>query len=79
MIGTVLLAAAKPWTYWLAPLLLIAALVTVLVLAVGYYRKVLVPGYQWRLWEEQRRRSEQRPPATLHRLPAWQRPEQQAA
>jgi hypothetical protein len=38
-----LLAVAKPWTYWLAPPLLIMTLLYLIALSVGYHRKVLVP------------------------------------
>lgn len=51
-----LLAAAKPWTYWLAPPLLIGTIVLIVVLHVGYYRKVVVPAHLWRLEDQKRRR-----------------------
>lgn len=69
----VVLGAAKPWTYWIAPPLLVAMLALIVVLAVGYYRKVMVPAFLSRLEEEKRRRrrdagvGEVRP---LHRTPA---------
>ena len=54
-IVSMVLAAARPWTYWLAPPLLVAELVLIVGLAIEYYRKVLVPSYQRQLYEEQRR------------------------
>jgi len=39
------LAAAKPWTYWLAPLLVLAGVLTVLALVVGYLIKVVAAKY----------------------------------
>ena len=39
------LAAAKPWTYWLAPLLVLGAVLTVLALVVGYLIKVVAAKY----------------------------------
>lgn len=70
MTWSFVLAAAKAWTYWFAPALLITALLLVVGIAVGYYRRVAVPGFQWRLHEEQRRVAElRRQPATVHRLP----------
>ena len=63
-----LLGASRPWTYWFAPVLLTAALLMVLVLAVGYVRRVLSPMIQARdaeararFAEARRRASEQRP------------------
>jgi len=40
-----LLATAKPWTYWLAPLLLLGAVLTVLAIVVGYLIKVVAAKY----------------------------------
>lgn len=51
-----LLAVAKPWTYWFAPPLLIAGIALMVALAVGYYRKVMVPTFLWRLEQERRAR-----------------------
>jgi hypothetical protein len=50
-----LFAVTKPWTYWIAPPLLIVTLALVVVLAVGYYRKVMVLAYRWRIEDERRR------------------------
>ncbi len=70
MTWSIVLAATKPWTYWFAPVLLITALVLIVGIAVGYYRRVAVPAFQWRLHEEQRRLAElRRQPGTVHRLP----------
>lgn len=57
---SIFLTTAKPWTYWLAPALLIAALVLITGLGVGYYRRVVVPAFQWSLHEEQRRPAQAR-------------------
>lgn len=71
MIWAIVMAAAKPWTYWFAPALLLTASVLVGVVAAGYYRHVAVPAFRWRLHEEQRRLAEmRRQPGSLHRLPA---------
>lgn len=83
MTMSMVLAAAEPWTYWLAPPLLVAELVLILGLATGYYRKVLVPSYQRQLYEEQRR-AQQLPHggmATVHQLtrPGGQRQQPRAA
>jgi hypothetical protein len=40
-----LLAAAKPWTYWLAPLLTLGTLLAVVALMVGYVVKVVAARY----------------------------------
>jgi hypothetical protein len=40
-----LLAAAKPWTYWLAPLLVFVTLLAVVALTVGYVVKVVATRY----------------------------------
>jgi hypothetical protein len=53
-----LLAAAKPWTYWLAPTLLIAQLLLLGALAVRLYRKILVPSFAWMYDEEPERHAE---------------------
>ena len=37
--------AAEVWTYWLAPPLLAAAVMMVILTAVAYYRKVAVPSF----------------------------------
>lgn len=70
MTWSIVLSAAKPWTYWFAPVLLIIALLFIVGIAVGYYRRVAVPAFKWRLQEEQRRLAEPpRQPGTVHRLP----------
>jgi hypothetical protein len=40
-----LLAAAKPWVYWLAPVLVLAAALAILLLIVGYLIKVVAAKY----------------------------------
>jgi len=40
-----LLAAAKPWDYWLAPLLVLGAILMVLGFVVGYLIKVVAAKY----------------------------------
>lgn len=40
-----LLAAAKPWTYWLAPLLVLVTLLAVVAVMVGYVVKVVAARY----------------------------------
>lgn len=70
MTWSIVLATAKPWTYWLAPVLLIAACCASSPSPWGYYRRVAVPAFQWRLQEEQRHLAElRRQPGTVHRLP----------
>ncbi|MBW3575605.1 MAG: hypothetical protein KY450_12170 [Actinobacteria bacterium] len=39
------LAVARPWHYWLAVALVATGVVLMLAIAIGYYRKVLVPVY----------------------------------
>lgn len=56
MDGLWVVAAARPWHYWLAVALLAVGMLLVLTIAIGYYRKVLVPLYQ-------RRTAELEPPA----------------
>jgi hypothetical protein len=49
-----MIAAAKPWAYWLAPILLAVTVLSLVVWAYVYYRKVVVPeSYlnQWRDFE----------------------------
>lgn len=58
MLSAFLLAAAKPWTYWMAPLLLVVNVLVLLAVLVGYYRKVAVPPYQWSHYEAELRRRE---------------------
>jgi hypothetical protein len=40
-----LLAAAKPWIYWLAPVLVLAAALAIIALIVGYLIKVVAAKY----------------------------------
>jgi hypothetical protein len=40
-----LLAAAKPWTYWLAPLLVLGTLLAVVAVTIGYLVKVVAARY----------------------------------
>jgi hypothetical protein len=40
-----LLAAAKPWTYWLAPLLVLGAVLALVATLVGYYVRVVSARY----------------------------------
>ncbi len=40
-----LIAAAKPWTYWLAPVLTLVAVLGVLATFVGYLIKVVAARY----------------------------------
>ena len=40
-----LLAAAKPWTYWIAPILVLGAVLAVLATMVGYLVKVVSARY----------------------------------
>lgn len=47
------LVAALPWTFWIAPVLFVGTLLLLVMVGVGYYRRVAVPGHRWR--ESQRR------------------------
>jgi hypothetical protein len=40
-----LLAAAKPWTFWLAPLLVLVTFLALLALMIGYVVKVVAARY----------------------------------
>ena len=40
-----LLAAAKPWTFWLAPLLVLVTVLALLAVLVGYVVKVVAARY----------------------------------
>ncbi len=53
MILSMVLAATKPWTHWIAPPLLAAEVVYLVVLAVRYYRRIQVPHYLWTLQRQQ--------------------------
>ncbi len=80
-IVSMVFAAARPWTYWLAPPLLVAELVLIVGLAIGYYHKVLVPTYQRQLYEEQHRAEQlsNGGAATVHQLPAGSQLQQRRA
>lgn len=54
-----ILMAATPWTFWMAPTLLVIVLAATAVVAGRYYRSVMVPAHRLRLTEE-RRQIEQR-------------------
>ncbi len=73
------LAAAKPWTYWLALPLLGTAITLIAALAFGYYRKVLVPRYEWSLYEHQLRQSSQGVIRPATSVTSIQQPERRAA
>lgn len=51
MDGLWILAAARPWHYWLGVVVVATGMLLVLAIAIGYYRKVLVPLYQRRMAE----------------------------
>ena len=51
MDGVWIVAAARPWHYWLAVVLFATGVALLLAIAIGYYRKVLVPLYQRRMAE----------------------------
>jgi len=40
-----LLAAAKPWTYWIAPLLMLGAVLGVVAVFIGYLVRVVAARY----------------------------------
>jgi hypothetical protein len=40
-----LLAAAKPWTFWLAPLLVLVTVLALLAVMIGYVVKVVATRY----------------------------------
>jgi hypothetical protein len=80
MFWSMVLAAAKPWTYWFAPAFLVAALVLVVAIAVGYYRRVAVPAFWARVAQTEAARARQAAGATVHPLPTSAGvPERQAA
>lgn len=56
MILSVVLAAARPWTHWLAVPLLVGSVIYLVAIGIGYYRKVQVPWYLWTRRQEQQRR-----------------------
>jgi hypothetical protein len=80
MVWSMVLAAAKPWTYWFAPTFLVIAVVLVVALAVGYYRRVAVPAFLARVAREQAELASRRGEATVHQLPSGVKtPQRQAA
>ena len=40
-----LLAAAKPWTFWLAPLLMLVTVLALVLVTIGYVVKVVAARY----------------------------------
>ena len=46
-----MLAATVPWTYWMSFPLLAAVVVALVVFLVGYYRRILVPSFEWRVYQ----------------------------
>ena len=44
----VVLAVTRPWTYWMAPVLVATGVLAVVAMAWGYYRNVLDPWYRMR-------------------------------
>ncbi len=44
-----MLATTVPWTYWMSFPLLAAVVVGLVAFLVGYYRRILVPSYEWRV------------------------------
>ena len=40
-----LLAAAKPWTYWIAPLLMLASVLGIIAVFIGYLVRVVAARY----------------------------------
>jgi hypothetical protein len=40
-----LLAAAKPWTYWIAPLLMLGAVLGIVAVFIGYLVRVVAARY----------------------------------
>jgi hypothetical protein len=59
MVDSTFLLAARPWTYWLSIPLLGAWAIAVVAILVGYYRKVIVPSWEWRIWQARQRRRAQ--------------------
>lgn len=61
------MSAAVVWTYWLAFPLLGAGILAALVTAWMYYRRVLIPKYQWTQYQwlkDQRLRYQRSQPST---------------
>ncbi len=65
MILSMVLAAAKPWTHWLAPPLLAGAVLYTVSVAIANYCKVQAPWYRARLLRERQQAPviQLRPPA----------------
>lgn len=61
MILSMVLAAAKPWTHWLAPPLLVGSVLYLVGVAVAYYRKVQAPWYRARLLRQMQQRGVPQP------------------
>ena len=59
MILSMVLAATKPWTHWIAPPLLAAEVLYLVALAVRYYRRIQVPHYLWTLRQQQQQQQQQ--------------------
>jgi uncharacterized protein involved in propanediol utilization len=60
---SIVMAATRPWTYWIAPPLLVLVVLAVVVMAATYYRQVMVPEVLWKL--EQQARQTQHTAASL--------------
>ncbi len=79
MILSMLLAATKPWTYWVAPPLLVVTVLAIVSFGAVYYRKVVEPRYQLMLHERRANVAQLHGPTSLApRVPA-ERPRAQAA
>jgi hypothetical protein len=52
MLTTVLADAQFKWFYWIAPILAFSFIMVVVMLSMGYARKVLIPKYRGRRVEE---------------------------
>lgn len=65
---TTVMAVAKPWTYWMAPPILAAAFLLIIGMAVGYYRKIAVPGFHWEMYRAQHCQRSDGAQATIHQL-----------
>jgi hypothetical protein len=78
---SMLVAAAKPWTYWIAPPLLVATVLALLAVATVYYRKVVAPSYALMLEEQRQRVARLRPsaPSSIPGRAGVERPRAQAA
>jgi len=47
-VSELVLAAQRFWFYWIAPILVLSGILTVAMLALGYYIRVLRPKYRGR-------------------------------